>query len=235
MDRWMEYFQTRFPVTEEDTASWMSLLIQPLVNSLMISSDNRETEPGGRTYMQTNQLQAYERIEHSHPSCGSFQEIADMLGVLVFTSLAALGNNCLWHLHPNKHTLTSPIKGGNLRPDSNALILCAPHAQCWLRPNPCLLRIKMSRLVVRWPPQLLALAGTAAFRTRRTAVAPAEAGLYLPGVDHQSCIQEDWWGGLVKESMVCAGGGDDSGCHVSPSDTFNEWTWKRFSSFMVAQ
>lgn len=51
---------------------------------------------------------------------------------------------------------------------------------------------------------------------------------YLPVVDHDTCSQEDWWGGLVKDSIVCAGGGDDSGCHVSLSDTFNEWAWKVF-------
>lgn len=36
----------------------------PFVNSLMISSDNCETDPGGRTNTQTNQLLAYKRIEH---------------------------------------------------------------------------------------------------------------------------------------------------------------------------
>lgn len=82
----------------------------PFVNSLMTGGDNRETDPGGRTYTQTNQLLAYKRIEHSNLSSGSFQVIADMLGILVLTSLAAFGKNCL-HLHPNKHTNTSPIKG----------------------------------------------------------------------------------------------------------------------------
>lgn len=121
----------------------------PFVNSLMISSDNHETDPGGRQSTQTNQLLAYKSIEHRNLPCGSFQAIVDMLGIL---SLAALS----LHLHPNKHTHTHTysIKGENLMPDLNALLLCVPRAQCWLRPNPCILRIKMLReewLVVRWP------------------------------------------------------------------------------------
>lgn len=101
----------------------MSLLIQlfHLLIPLMISGDNRETDPGGRTYTRTNQLLAYKRIDHSNLLCSLFQVIADMLGILVLTSLAAFGKNFL-HLHPNKHTHTHlPSKFENLMPDSDAL------------------------------------------------------------------------------------------------------------------
>lgn len=63
----------------------------PFVNSLMISSDNHETDPGGRQSTQTNPLLAYKSIEHRNLSRGSFQAIVDMLRILVLTSLAALG------------------------------------------------------------------------------------------------------------------------------------------------
>uniref|UniRef100_A0A8C2SNZ7 Chymotrypsin C n=1 Tax=Coturnix japonica TaxID=93934 RepID=A0A8C2SNZ7_COTJA len=36
----------------------------------------------------------------------------------------------------------------------------------------------------------------------------------LPVVDHETCSQSDWWGGLVRTSMVCAGGdGVVAGCN----------------------
>lgn len=35
-------------------------------------------------------------------------------------------------------------------------------------------------------------------------------------VDHATCTQSDWWGAMVKETMVCAGGdGVISACNVS--------------------
>lgn len=38
----------------------------------------------------------------------------------------------------------------------------------------------------------------------------------LPVVDYETCSEWDWWGDLVYESMVCAGGdGVVSGCNVS--------------------
>lgn len=38
---------------------------------------------------------------------------------------------------------------------------------------------------------------------------------FLPVVDHATCTQKDWWGSMVKPSMVCAGGdGVISGCNV---------------------
>ncbi|KAA0711868.1 Elastase-1 [Triplophysa tibetana] len=35
---------------------------------------------------------------------------------------------------------------------------------------------------------------------------------YLPSVYHQTCSRSDWWGSIVKTTMVCAGGGANSGC-----------------------
>lgn len=41
----------------------------------------------------------------------------------------------------------------------------------------------------------------------------------LPVVDHTNCTQPDWWGFMVTDSMVCAGGdGVVAGCNVS-----HEW------------
>jgi len=38
----------------------------------------------------------------------------------------------------------------------------------------------------------------------------------LPVVDHATCTKSDWWGGMVRNTMVCAGGdGVVSGCNVS--------------------
>lgn len=37
---------------------------------------------------------------------------------------------------------------------------------------------------------------------------------YLPVVDHKTCTSYGWWGNTVKSSMVCAGGGSESGCQV---------------------
>ncbi len=37
---------------------------------------------------------------------------------------------------------------------------------------------------------------------------------YLPVVDYNNCSRSDWWGSTVKNTMVCAGGGSDSGCNV---------------------
>ncbi|KAI7790764.1 pancreatic elastase precursor, partial [Triplophysa rosa] len=37
---------------------------------------------------------------------------------------------------------------------------------------------------------------------------------YLPSVDYQTCSRSDWWGSTVKTTMVCAGGGRNSGCQV---------------------
>ncbi|KAG7261865.1 hypothetical protein CRUP_003698 [Coryphaenoides rupestris] len=46
---------------------------------------------------------------------------------------------------------------------------------------------------------------------------------YLPSVDHRTCSSSSWWGGTVKESMVCAGGASDfvssAGCNTYKKPT----------------
>ena len=37
---------------------------------------------------------------------------------------------------------------------------------------------------------------------------------FLPVVDHETCSSGSWWGSTVQDTMVCAGGGSDSGCNV---------------------
>ncbi|XP_051271748.1 elastase-1-like isoform X2 [Dicentrarchus labrax] len=36
---------------------------------------------------------------------------------------------------------------------------------------------------------------------------------YLPVVDHETCTSSGWWGSTVKTTMICAGGGAQSGCN----------------------
>ncbi|XP_075762501.1 proproteinase E-like [Pelodiscus sinensis] len=43
----------------------------------------------------------------------------------------------------------------------------------------------------------------------------------LPVVDYAHCSQADWWGGTVKESMVCAGGDIRSGCNGDSGGPLN--------------
>lgn len=38
----------------------------------------------------------------------------------------------------------------------------------------------------------------------------------LPVVDQEHCNQPDWWGGVIRSEMVCAGGDVKAGCNVSP-------------------
>ncbi|KAM3824402.1 chymotrypsin-C [Vipera latastei] len=45
---------------------------------------------------------------------------------------------------------------------------------------------------------------------------------FLPVVDHATCTQKDWWGSMVKPSMVCAGGdGVISGCNGDSGGPLN--------------
>ncbi|XP_041129978.1 chymotrypsin-C-like [Polyodon spathula] len=44
----------------------------------------------------------------------------------------------------------------------------------------------------------------------------------LPVVDHATCTLPDWWGGMVKEKMLCAGGdGEVSGCQGDSGGPLN--------------
>ncbi|KAF6731779.1 Elastase-1 [Oryzias melastigma] len=44
---------------------------------------------------------------------------------------------------------------------------------------------------------------------------------YLPVVDHSTCSRSDWWGTTVKTTMVCAGGGAESGCNGDSGGPLN--------------
>ena len=44
----------------------------------------------------------------------------------------------------------------------------------------------------------------------------------LPVVGNSVCRQSDWWGMVVKDTMICAGGGEVSGCNVSEATTHLE-------------
>ncbi|XP_043089585.1 elastase-1-like, partial [Puntigrus tetrazona] len=44
---------------------------------------------------------------------------------------------------------------------------------------------------------------------------------YLPVVDYSTCSRSDWWGSTVKNTMVCGGGGNDSGCQGDSGGPLN--------------
>jgi len=44
---------------------------------------------------------------------------------------------------------------------------------------------------------------------------------YLPLVGHETCSSSDWWGSTVKTSMVCGGGGAESGCNGDSGGPLN--------------
>ncbi|XP_008319344.1 elastase-1-like, partial [Cynoglossus semilaevis] len=44
---------------------------------------------------------------------------------------------------------------------------------------------------------------------------------YLPVVDHRTCSSSGWWGSTVKDTMVCAGGGSESGCQGDSGGPLN--------------
>lgn len=122
--------------------------------------DNCETDTGGHVLVlniQTGTISAegawgYKREVGRRLQCRKFQETADMLRFLVFTSLAALGKNrlILLHLWHSAHTwiLDVWLLGS----------LCLCFAQCWLswRPSPGTWRMTVLRRELweaRWPDQ----------------------------------------------------------------------------------
>uniref|UniRef100_A0A3P8WQB1 pancreatic elastase n=1 Tax=Cynoglossus semilaevis TaxID=244447 RepID=A0A3P8WQB1_CYNSE len=44
---------------------------------------------------------------------------------------------------------------------------------------------------------------------------------YLPLVSHEVCSRSDWWGSTIKNTMVCGGGGSDSGCNGDSGGPLN--------------
>ncbi|XP_056128786.1 elastase-1-like [Lampris incognitus] len=44
---------------------------------------------------------------------------------------------------------------------------------------------------------------------------------YLPVVDHKTCTSPGWWGSSIKTTMVCAGGGAESGCNGDSGGPLN--------------
>ncbi|NP_001020358.1 chymotrypsin-like elastase family member 1.4 precursor [Danio rerio] len=43
----------------------------------------------------------------------------------------------------------------------------------------------------------------------------------LPVVDHNTCSRSDWWGSIVKDTMICSGGGEVSGCQGDSGGPLN--------------
>ncbi|KAG7495462.1 elastase-1-like [Solea senegalensis] len=59
----------------------------------------------------------------------------------------------------------------------------------------------------------------------------------LPVVDYRTCTSYGWWGSTVKDSMVCAGGGRDSGCQGDSGGPLNcsvngKWVVHGVTSFV---
>ncbi|XP_031422972.1 elastase-1-like [Clupea harengus] len=52
-------------------------------------------------------------------------------------------------------------------------------------------------------------------------LAPQLKQAYLPVVGHDTCSTSSWWGSTVKNTMVCAGGGSDSGCNGDSGGPLN--------------
>uniref|UniRef100_A0A671UH98 pancreatic elastase n=1 Tax=Sparus aurata TaxID=8175 RepID=A0A671UH98_SPAAU len=44
---------------------------------------------------------------------------------------------------------------------------------------------------------------------------------YLPLVGHEVCSSSSWWGSTVKDTMVCGGGGAESGCNGDSGGPLN--------------
>ncbi|KAJ0023423.1 hypothetical protein NQD34_003322 [Periophthalmus magnuspinnatus] len=60
---------------------------------------------------------------------------------------------------------------------------------------------------------------------------------YLPLVDYRTCSSYGWWGSTVKDTMVCAGGGSESGCQGDSGGPLNcsvngQWVVHGVTSFV---
>ncbi|XP_056132466.1 proproteinase E-like isoform X2 [Lampris incognitus] len=64
---------------------------------------------------------------------------------------------------------------------------------------------------------------------------------HLPVVGHSTCSSSDWWGSMIKSSMVCAGGDIRSGCHGDSGGPLNckgsngRWFVQGVASFVSSQ
>ncbi|KAL0977930.1 hypothetical protein UPYG_G00163410 [Umbra pygmaea] len=43
----------------------------------------------------------------------------------------------------------------------------------------------------------------------------------LPSVDQETCSRPDWWGSFIKTTLICAGGGSNSGCNGDSGGPLN--------------
>ncbi|XP_067873594.1 proproteinase E-like isoform X3 [Heterodontus francisci] len=44
---------------------------------------------------------------------------------------------------------------------------------------------------------------------------------HIPVIDYEHCSQSDWWGSVVKTTMICAGGAEKAGCNGDSGGPLN--------------
>ncbi|XP_041946115.1 elastase-1-like [Alosa sapidissima] len=52
-------------------------------------------------------------------------------------------------------------------------------------------------------------------------ISPVLKQALLPAIDHETCSSDSWWSSVVQDTMVCAGGGSDSGCNGDSGGPLN--------------
>merc|ERR1712168_1079614 len=88
-----------------------------------------------------------------------------------------------------------------------------------------------------WDIALLQLSSDATLNNKVQLGALPPSGQVLPVVDHKTCTSYGWWGSTVKDSMVCAGGGSESGCQGDSGGPLNcsvggKWVVHGVTSFV---